>query len=131
MYHFLSKQFLAVALLLFVVVTSCDDAKHTKPGHGQVTFSLDLNSTSQGRVAQEPHALIVTVVDKNNIPVLNKKKITLYSFNGSFISEPLDLKSGTYKLTEFFVLDENNNIVYATPLEGSPLAYLVNDPLPM
>jgi hypothetical protein len=91
-----------------------------------------LNSTSQGRVAQEePQALIVTVVDQNNTPVLDKKKITLYSFNGTFISEPLDLKSGTYKLTEFFVLDENNNIVYATPLEGSPLAYLVNDPLPM
>jgi hypothetical protein len=51
--------------------------------------------------------------------------------NGYYISKPLSLVPGGYKLSKFLVVDASNTVVYATPTEGSTKAYLVNDPLPI
>jgi Sialidase, N-terminal domain. len=49
--------------------------------------------------------------------------------NGSYISKPLSLVPGNYKLTKFMVVDKNSNVLYLTPVSGSAKAYLVHKPL--
>lgn len=51
--------------------------------------------------------------------------------NGNFISEPVSLPVGNYQLTKYLVIDASNKVIYATPVTGSPLAYLVTHPLPI
>jgi hypothetical protein len=41
------------------------------------------------------------------------------------------LAPGNYRLVQFLVLNNINTVIYAAPLEGSILAYLINDPLPL
>ncbi|HEY4788979.1 MAG TPA: hypothetical protein VIH57_23175, partial [Bacteroidales bacterium] len=61
----------------------------------------------------------------------SSERIDLYNMNGYYISKPISLVPGSYKLTKFMVVDKDNNVLYVTPMEGSAKAYLVNDPLPI
>jgi hypothetical protein len=76
-------------------------------------------------------ALIISVEDTSGNVVIDTKQILLYNFSGNFISEPVSLKAGNYKLTKYLVLDSSNTVIYATPVTGSPLAALVTQPLPI
>jgi hypothetical protein len=118
---------------LFLSLFSCQE-NNVSPEQGKLTFSFDSKSALEsGRIAGDDTVkyLIVTVEDASGNKVYERKKIELYYFGGEYLSEPIEIKPGSHKLTEFFVADENNAIVYATPLENSKLAYLVDDPLPI
>lgn len=53
-------------------------------------------------------------------------------FNGSFVSSNISLPVATgYTLTAFMVLDNNDSLLYATPVTGSKLAPFVTTPLPI
>ena len=49
----------------------------------------------------------------------------------AYISEEVEMASGDYILTKFMVINPAGEVILATPVEGSPLAYLVDDPLPI
>ncbi|HUX97516.1 MAG TPA: hypothetical protein VMV47_17415 [Bacteroidales bacterium] len=51
--------------------------------------------------------------------------------NGSYYTQKLVLKTGTYKLTEFVLIDASGNTIYAAPLAGSQEAQNVTNPLPI
>jgi hypothetical protein len=127
-----SRAKLLVLCLFFLSFFSCQD-NNVSPEQGKITFSFDkTNGLESGRTANDTvKYLIVSIEDAAGNKVYDRKKIDLYSFGDEYLSEPIEIKPGSHKLTEFFVTDENNTIVYATPLENSKLAYLVNDPLPI
>lgn len=75
--------------------------------------------------------VIVTVVNENGEVVMNDEQIELFNFGGYWITKNIKLKVGSYELTKFLVVDPLGNVLYAAPIEGSPKAYLVNDPLPV
>ncbi|HEY3406184.1 MAG TPA: LamG domain-containing protein [Ohtaekwangia sp.] len=132
--RFSTWRFLSLFTLILTItlVTSCEDNDQLKES-GKVSFGFTASSSSDnGRVASPDAAfLLVTIADGSGNIVHEKKKIELFTFGSEFLSEPIDLHSGHYSLTEFFVLNSANEIIYATPLEGSKLAHLVNDPLPI
>lgn len=127
-----SRAKLFLLCLLFLSFFSCKD-DNVSPEQGKITFSFDKTTgLESGRTASDTvKYLIVTIKDASGNNVYDRKKIDLYSFGDEYISEPIEIKPGSHKLTEFFVTNANNTIVYATPLENSKLAYLVNDPLPI
>jgi hypothetical protein len=59
------------------------------------------------------------------------KKVDLIKLGDGYITAPLALTEGNYRLTDFFVMSAGGEVLYATPKEGSDLASLVTDPLPM
>ncbi len=69
--------------------------------------------------------------NENGEVVLNDEQIELYNFGGHWVTKNIKLKVGSYELTRFLVIDPLGNVLYAAPIEGSPKAYLVNDPLPV
>ncbi|WP_143569872.1 hypothetical protein [Tenacibaculum agarivorans] len=138
-------KFLMTLTICMFTLWSCSDDESSVTlveGEGQVTFSFnvinDTNTSTNGNksfrnsqlVKRTPNQIVVTIqsTDDGSI-VYDKEKLDVIAFNGSFISDPIALKTGNYELTEYFVLDEDGNTLYVTPLEGSTLAYLVNDPL--
>jgi hypothetical protein len=91
----------------------------------------DLKAVLNDSTTFQSHYLIVSVVNENGEIVMNDKRLELYNFGGQWITEEIRLKVGAYELTKFLVVDPNGNVLYAAPIEGSPKAYLVNDPLPI
>lgn len=103
---------------------------------GEVQFQPEMIDFVNGNVnarleAVAASTILVTIEDDKGVVVKNKVSIKLSNFNGSYISQPLVLKDGVYKLKEFLVLDAASNVLYATPLTGSALASVVTTPLPM
>src|SRR5690606_13038541 len=104
---------------------------------GKIQFAVNLNSSggsAGNKIASDLPAaasIIVSIETSTGDDVLTFEKVTLLKVGYHFISEPVGLHPGNYNLTEFFVISENNEVLFATPTNGSDLAYLVEDPLPI
>jgi hypothetical protein len=77
------------------------------------------------------HFVVISVVNENGEMVLDNERLELYNFSGHWITQEIKLKIGQYELTKFIVVNWEGNVRLAAPLEGSPMAYLVNHPLPL
>lgn len=108
----------------------------------EVTFSFEQKDLKAGPAAfglksgylkEDARYIVITIEKSNGEKVYTSKRLELYNFSGSFISQSiaLEVANTPYKLTEFLVLDLNYKVIFATPLESSALAYLVTDPLPI
>jgi len=125
--------FLAV-LCLF----SCEK-KNGTTGLGTAEFSIgaleELIGSKSGAgddsTAIVSYQIMISVEDMMGNPVFTDKLVPLYIFGSGFVSENVEIEAGEYNLTKFLVINPSGEVIYASPLEGSPLAYLVNDPLPI
>lgn len=115
-------------LILIWAITSCH--KDAGVDNGKVEFSIPSSGLPGGRISGLK-SILISVEDANGKSLFQRKALSLYSFGTEYLSDPVALTKGDFKLTEFIIVDENNAAIYATPLEGSVLAYLVSDPLPI
>ncbi|SMO36154.1 hypothetical protein SAMN06265379_101273 [Saccharicrinis carchari] len=137
-------RFTAGTLLMIAIImcafSSCE--KQEEPGNdlGQLEFNFtaddlqdNLKSTfnDDDSIVSMPYQLLISVEDKDGTLVLDKEPVPIYKFSNGFISNKVELRKGTYSLTELLVVNRKGEVSYATPMEGSPLAYLVEKPLPV
>lgn len=124
--------FFALTLLAGISLSSCK--KETEPGVAQVEFSINLTSsgsTLKSASVSEATFIVITIEDSNGKVIKNSEKLELYNMDSSYITQPLSLVSGNYKLTRFLVLDASNKVMYASPVNGSVNANLVEASLPI
>lgn len=120
-----------VFLLVLLVPISCQK-EEVSPKTGKLEISFSQSETSSGgRIKSDISSLLVSIKNDAGDFVYEREHISLFKFGEEYLSEPIALTAGSFTLTEFIALDESNAALYATPLEGSPLAYLVEDPLPI
>jgi hypothetical protein len=130
---------LTVAILA-IFSSSCkkNPADSKENYQGQLTISISasqlknaLELVTDSNVSTGITAVVVTIQDLDSKDIKSSEKIELYNMNGYYISKPISLHTGGYKLTQFLVLNGKNEVVYAAPLKSSPKAYLVTTPLPI
>jgi hypothetical protein len=130
-----SKILLGLAIATIVAVTSCTQDDQIPPQRGDITFLFKAENTdgsTGGRANDQnttPRFASYSLRKSDNSLV--SEKIELFEFNGDFISTPQQMQLGHYALVQFLILNETNQILYASPTATSPLAYLVEHPLPM
>lgn len=126
------KSLLGICLCI-ALLSSCEkDKKENLQGSLAFKFQTKDVSDLKSSKAEPIATAIVVSIEKNGGGVAyDKEKLTLSYLNGSYLSKELALPEGNYNLTEFLVTDANNQIIYATPKQGSVLAQLVNKPLPL
>ncbi len=127
--------------VLAVLIQSCNnrDKEQPAPAEGRVEFSFEVVDNPDGgrkgdagrTEANVPTKVAISIEDNLGNPVYTLEELTLFEFNGSYVTEPLILQVGTYQLTEYLVIDDEDATIFATPQEGSDLDYLVADPLPI
>jgi len=131
--------FYSIGLFLFAIFffSSCEK-KNNENGTGTAEFSinsleenLDSKSVFSGDSSQISYQIMFSVEDTEGNPVFTDKLIPLYKFGTGFVSENVEIETGDYNLTKFMIINPEGSVIFAAPLEGSPLAYLVNDPLPV
>jgi hypothetical protein len=130
------KKLIVTALPVFfllVFAISCQQEENTSPTLGKATFSLSPKARGNGRVGETttPAFVLLSIKYSSGKVVEEDKKLPLFPFGQGYLSESIELPTGTYQLTKFAVLDAANKVIYATPLEGSDLAKYVADPLPI
>ncbi|GEM_PF-1542957 len=127
-----------VLISLFHISCNKEDIKPNKK-EGSVEFGFSLKAplhsgaqkSSMKAPAVEPAAVVVSIKKANSNSVYTMQKVDLYNMNGYYISKPLSFLPGSYTVEQFFVVDAAGNVMYATPFQGSPKAYLVSEPLPI
>jgi hypothetical protein len=97
------------------------------------SFQVESEQISGGRASSldDVTAALVTLTDNDGNIVFSKKQIQIYQLGGSFVTEGIPLKPAAYYVTEFMLIDDNQDVLYATPLKYSVLAKYVSRPLPV
>ena len=107
--------------------------KKSNTKNGSVTFGFNPQS-SDSRAGISPADISAAILTVKNAAtgdmVLENRRMNLIRFNSSYVSDTIQFMEGDYELTEFLVVDAVDNTLYAAPLEGSPKAGLIEDPLP-
>jgi hypothetical protein len=118
-------------ITFFIAVVSCqDDPSISEAGSGKVQLSFSEALVEGGRLQQGSLSILLSIKNADGLAVYEKKQLNLFKFGEEYLSEPIALSTGNFQLTEFIVLNEDNEAIYATPLAGSKLAYLVENSLP-
>lgn len=131
-------QLFLYSCIIVLLVSSCEEEpKEQKEQPVQFTFNGQ-EPDENGRLAElsDARAVVISVVNSSGETVLNMEKLDVFKLDGTytydkFISKPVSLTPGNYELTDFLVVDEDNNVIYVAPKEGSDNAQLVNNPLPI
>ncbi|XOV93951.1 MAG: FISUMP domain-containing protein [Bacteroidota bacterium] len=116
-------------------LSSCGQDDST-PNNNNVSFSIETIVSSSGRITQNTlenaKSILVTIENMDGSPTeYTLEKLQLFQVNDEFISEKITMSLGEYRLVEFFVVDEDENVTHITPLVGSEQAQNVNNPLPI
>lgn len=131
-----------VYAILFIIIlcclSSCENRINNDSEKGKAEFSIsipDEMTKSASGLSQDSGVvsfhLMISIEDMEGNSVLSDFLVPVYAFGNAFTSENVELEAGEFKLTKFLVINPSGEVVYASPVEGSPLAYLVNDPLPI
>ena len=124
------------AFLFIVALISCNKEKEEviQNTGGQLQFELqekinDLKSAGILSTTDSIYAAVISIENQQGDKVFNMNTIELLNMNGHYITAPMSLNVGSYKLTDFLLTDKNNRILYACPKEGSNQAKLIDHPL--
>jgi hypothetical protein len=101
------------------------------PGDSPALKSAQADSVINDTIVFSSFQLLLSVADVDGVYVFEDKLVPLYRFGDGFVSDQLEIKAGEFFLKKFMVLNNYGQVIYASPLEGSPRAYLVNQPLPI
>jgi hypothetical protein len=118
--------------LVYALFFSCsEDEQPQAVEKEKVQFSLNVaTETSDGRVSAAIPAGSVASVEIAGPSGTITENLPILIFGESYLTDPLELPTGSHKLISFLILDENNEVLFAAPKEGSPLSPAVNNPLP-
>lgn len=93
--------------------------------------STHTNNANQSQTDAMPTFAIVTLTDSKGVTTYEKKQLKLYNFSQKYLTESLPLKAGEYQLQDFFIIGNDNKIMYAAPKKGSDYARFVTAPIPI
>lgn len=127
-----------LALTGIIILTSCEKKNSDNQDTGRLEMSISISEDGNESKSEaetdssltSSYFIMISLQDVDDNVVLNDSLIPLYAFGNDFISKKVELKTGEYKLTKFMVINPSGVVIFAAPVEGAPLAYLVNRPLP-
>lgn len=128
----LSPLWLLVALVV-LVLQGCNESDQPAVDRQKVEFSFNVPGAdvSGGRVESgDVKSILLTLEKSNGESVLDKESLKVYSYGDGYVTEAVALPPGSYRIKEFMLVDDEQNVLYATPMIKSPLAGFVSKPLP-
>lgn len=134
MNNFFHNPFTAVWLLgsLVLCLQSCDDP-NAQLEKSKVQFELAPGNSSQGRVRAialpEKASARISVSTSSGTAIYSDHEVAVSKEGESYIAHPLELQPGTYVVTDFIIL-KDNEVLNAAPKDESPFSAFVTHSLP-
>jgi len=131
---------MSILLLGSLLLTCKKQDNEPAATDNEVAFSIDVINTKsdnsgKGATAYNlADAVKIILTIQNNDGSATKytsTEVKILQMNGSYYTQKLVLKTGTYKLMDFVLIDATGNTIYASPLAGSQEAQNVTNPLPI
>ena len=135
------KKIAYLIAVLVLLVSSCSKNDEIISGVnenqalGNVSFSLQSTAKKANTAAKNdntvPTAITISVINENNENVFDNETYTLTNFNGSYLTDNIELSTGNYTLTEFNVLNSDDEVILTAPILGDELSQFTSNPLPI
>jgi len=120
-------------LALMVLVFSCSEESPESAEKQKIQFSFSVPDGNNGGRTQGAlpggSKVHITLTTPSGTPVLTNHEIAVLSFGDDYLTEPLELSGGQYKITDFLIVHDGE-VLFATPKYGSPMAGAVSHSLP-
>jgi hypothetical protein len=124
----------AVVIIAIAGIFACSKRNSGKLAGGQASFTIKLPAVKSLQKAADSTTvsfhILISVTAAKGTAIFTDKLFPLYLFGTEYITDNIEIKEGNYLLTKFMVINPAGVVIYATPVAGSPLAYLCNNPLP-
>lgn len=121
--------------ILFLIGCSEDEQSTSESINATSEVAFGIAYESRSNNANENVStfskVMVTLKNEADSIIYDREVLDLYHFNEHYFTDNVRLSVGIYTVEEYFILDDNDSILYASPKEGSALARFVNDPLPL
>ncbi len=120
--------------VLTAMLNSCEkEAEQETTSEVEFYISLENSSFQKALKSLDDATKIVLTIQTSAGEATNYtfKEIRIYKLGSSYISQKVALRVGDYQLTEFFLLNNAGNVIYAAPLSGSNQGQNVANPLPI
>jgi hypothetical protein len=116
------------ALLLMFISQSCNEDIEPARQEMKIAFSV---SNDGGPLNELPAGsrLVISVTSQSGEPVMELQEVKFYSHENGFVTESLTLPPGNYRISDFMVIDEDDEMLYAIPKKTSVLDDNVTHPL--
>jgi hypothetical protein len=108
-----------------------DVTTHVEKIQIAISISPSDGTSERVKVALPPDAsVLLTLESSAGEPILTQHPLKVFVSGESYITEPVELFPGSYKITDFLVIDPLSEVLFAAPKNGSPMAEVVANPLP-
>ena len=118
---------LCCVLLLLLVSQSCMDPVETRNPKPSIAFTLPRGYEAFTDPATAK--VVITVESSSGEPVMELQETGFEETASGFATLPLDLPAGDYTITDFMIVNGDDEIVYAVPKGSGPLGDSVSHPL--
>jgi uncharacterized protein (TIGR02145 family) len=127
-------------IVISAFLFTCKKEKEPVKLEQEVSFAIDISNAKNVSALKSALAyslsnakkIVLTIQNADGTPTnYTSSEVKIYQMNGAFFSQKLILRTGSYWLTEFLLLDSTDNTIYAAPLTGSQEAQNVVNPLPI
>ena len=128
----MNRIFAIVCTVILFTFQRCDEEVVLPLQDVQFSFSAaDLTGGRTGEFQLPAGAhLLISVATRDGRSVFSFKEVKIYNFNGEYITQPLALHPGSYQITDFLVVDDASQVIFATPKQHSEMSRLVANSLP-
>jgi hypothetical protein len=139
--------FLPVLIIAFLAgsLASCEKLSPENQAKGKLEIAIDISegmlksaltdtvdsTDPDPAAASTSFHILISVENQDGILIMEDELIPVYNFGNGFVSNRVEFEVGSYKLTKFMVINPSGNVVFASPVSGSPKSYLVMNPLPI
>lgn len=123
-----------VLLLPVLLLVSCLEEETRNFFKVGVSFSFMLKENKEGRSANAKLApgisALISVEMSNGQLIVDQQEVGIQKHADCYVTAPFQLPQGNYRLVDFMVIDEEGEVLYATPRKGSELAPRIAQALP-
>ncbi len=116
---------ISLTLLVFAFILFACKKNEDLKFEGKIQFLVEISSLEN----YDAKFVRVSIMDEAKDKVYEFDKIEFYDFNTVFGSELISLKRDNYHLSRFMILNSEEEVIYACPVEGSKYSSLVENPL--
>jgi hypothetical protein len=125
---------MGILLLPMMLLTSCleDDSRDLEKV--SLTFSFALKENKEGRATSAQlsagASVLISVQMSTGELMLDQQEVAIHKDADGYVTAPLQLPAGNYRLVDFMVVGESGEILYAAPRQGSLLSQKTARSLP-
>lgn len=130
------KKSVVLILTAMFMLWGCNEEINTV-NKVELSFGISKNTVSLSKTTGsglDNVSKAIITLKEGGLLKYDQQEVSLVNWGneGVYRTDLIEVDAGvSYNLTQFELRDENNVTLYATPLEGAPLAVNIDDPLPI